>query len=194
MKIGCVVMASGMSKRFGANKLLAEFCGDTLIGYALKRLPLDCFARVLVLTRTPEVRQICAGLHLECLLHELPERSAALRLGVERMRDMDGCLFRVADQPLCSEGSIRRMCARFEQRPSHILRLAWQGEPGNPVLFPAWCFEELASLTGSQGGGAVAKRHPDRLETVEAETEAEMWDADVPERLLELERAREAAQ
>mgnify|MGYP000776032481 CR=1 FL=1 len=35
MKIGCVVLAAGNARRFGSNKLLADFGGAPLIAQAL---------------------------------------------------------------------------------------------------------------------------------------------------------------
>ena len=31
LTVGCVIMASGLSRRFGANKLLADFCGQPML-------------------------------------------------------------------------------------------------------------------------------------------------------------------
>lgn len=35
--VGCVIMASGFSKRFGENKLLTKFCGESLIELILNK-------------------------------------------------------------------------------------------------------------------------------------------------------------
>ena len=31
LPVGCVIMASGVSRRFGSNKLLADFCGEPML-------------------------------------------------------------------------------------------------------------------------------------------------------------------
>ena len=31
LPVGCVIMASGASRRFGSNKLLADFCGEPML-------------------------------------------------------------------------------------------------------------------------------------------------------------------
>ena len=36
LTVGCVIMASGLSRRFGANKLLADFCGQPMLCRALQ--------------------------------------------------------------------------------------------------------------------------------------------------------------
>ena len=48
---------------------------------------------------------------------------------------------------------------------------------------PADLFGELAALTGDTGGGAVIRRHPERLRLVEAFSPNELLDVDNPEAL-----------
>ena len=50
MKIGCVLMAAGFGRRFGGNKLQAEFDGGaTLIQCALSAIPHDKLAQVVAM-------------------------------------------------------------------------------------------------------------------------------------------------
>ena len=35
LPVGCVIMASGVSRRFGSNKLLADFCGEPMLCLSL---------------------------------------------------------------------------------------------------------------------------------------------------------------
>ena len=71
--------------------------------------------------------------------------------------------------------------------PGPIWRPAWQGQPGAPVLFPAWAFAELASLPEGQGGGAVVRRWPERVRCVPAASPDELRDVDRREDLVLLE-------
>ena len=59
MKIGCVLMAAGFGRRFGGNKLQAEFDGGaTLIQCALSAIPHDKLAQVVVVTQYPQVAEL----------------------------------------------------------------------------------------------------------------------------------------
>ena len=53
--LGCVVMASGLGRRFGGNKLMADFCGAPLIANALALAALPLLACRIVVTRSEEV-------------------------------------------------------------------------------------------------------------------------------------------
>ena len=116
LKIGCVIMASGVSKRFGENKLLAEFHGKSLIQRVLELTDGELFEKRLVLTRTPEVAEICEKQNVLVICHNLSERREAIKLGVDAMSEVDGILFCPCDQPFLSQESLSRMVKAFREK------------------------------------------------------------------------------
>ena len=99
------------------------------------------------------------------------------------MEDLDGVLFAVCDQPFLTTEGIKRLLNAFEELKNAICALSWQGRRGNPAVFPADLFPELAALTGDVGGGAVIRAHPERLVLVEVPHPRELLDVDTPEGL-----------
>ena len=69
------------------------------------------------------------------------------------------------------------MVRAFDERGrKHPARLACNGEPSSPVLFPAELFDALIRLEGKDGGGSILK---DRTDVVLVEARAyELWDVD----------------
>ncbi len=187
MNIGCVILASGASRRFGSNKLLAPFLGKPLVCRVLEQVPCE-LAQCLVVTRDESVAELAREAGLEVLLHDLPDKADTIWLGVQRMTDMAGCLFMVADQPLCTAETMRRLITEFQRFPGAIVRAAFGEQAGNPVLFPADLFGELAALQQGQSGGAVIRRHAGRVRLVQAGSSAELVDVDTPESLEMLQR------
>ena len=186
---GCVIMASGLGRRFGSNKLLADLAGKPLIQYALDATE-GVFARRVVVTRHPEVAELCRAQGIEVVLHSQPCRSDTVRLGMEALEEsgLQGMMFCPADQPLLKQDTVRALALWGACVPGRIRRTAWQGKPGAPVLFPAWAFEELLHLPQGKGGGAVAKQHPHQVDLLEAASAAELADVDRPEDLEALRR------
>ena len=139
MRVGCVIMASGVSKRFGENKLLVDFHGKKLIERVLALTEGNLFARRIVVTRTKEVAALCREQGIEVIFHEFPGRGDAVRLGVERMMDMDcqidGCLFCPCDQPLLKRESLEKMVEAFEKDARGIFQLCYGSDCGAPMLF-----------------------------------------------------------
>lgn len=187
-KIGCVIMASGLGKRFGGNKLLCDFRGKPMIRYILDSTA-DIYPRIVV-TRHADIAALCRERHIPVLLHDLPLRSDTVRLGLSALLEaepaLDGCLFAAADQPCLKKESIAALCDAFNADKSKIHRLHYQGTPGNPVLFPRCCFEKLLRLPEGKGGNVIIKAHPELVRCVEATAASELIDIDTPEILAEL--------
>ena len=78
-------MASGMSKRFGTNKLLASFNNNTLFENAINISHFVSFGKTLAVTRHDELVQICEREHIHCIKHNMPYRNDMVRLGVSRI-------------------------------------------------------------------------------------------------------------
>lgn len=185
-KHGCIIMASGTSTRFGANKLIAELGGMPLIQHVLRATD-GLYTRRVVVTRHPDVARLCDKLGVEAVLHDEPLRNDTVRLGMGKMTSCDTVMFVQGDQPLISVNSICALLRGIEDHPDCIWRASFQGTPGAPVLFPAWTFDELRSLPPGKGGGVVAKAHKERVRTIEVSSKWELFDVDTTDDLRVLQ-------
>lgn len=186
-KVGCVIMASGLGRRFGGNKLMADFDGNPLFLRALEASEGLSDHRIVV-TRHESVAALCRELGVDVLLHDLPNRNDTVRLGLDTLGDLDGCLFLPADQPLLRRETVDRLVRAWETDRESILRPVHRDTPGAPVLFPSWAFAELRTLPEGKGGGWVMSQYPDRVKGLEVADGHELMDADTPEALAVLER------
>lgn len=204
--IGCVIMASGLGRRFGGNKLLAEFHGEPMIFRILEQTE-GLFSRRVVVTRYREIEEICRRQGIDCVLHDLPGRNDTGRLGMEFFRagrpqippgtgkavkecpfHPEGYLFCPADQPLLTGESMKKMAETFTRRnePGSILRLSYGEKAGAPVLFDAVYAEELTRLPEKKGGSYLIRKYPHRVTNVTAVSAYELMDVDTPEDLKAL--------
>ena len=181
-RAGCVIMASGLGKRFGSNKLLADFCGGPMIRRALDATE-GLFTRRVVVTRHEAVAQLCREWGVEAVLHDLPHRNDTVRLGLEALGELDCCMFLPGDQPLLRRETVAMLLRAWQEHPDSIVRPIHEDSQGSPVLFPAWAFPELMDLPEGKGGGAVIKKHPHGLICVPVWDPFELADADTPEAL-----------
>ncbi len=191
--IGCVVMASGEGKRFGGGKLFAPFRGMPLSEYALKLAGCGAFSKAVAVTRNPDFEALCKKNGVDCILHNLPDRSDTVRIGVRAVADTGGCCFMPADQPLLSEESVRALAADFSEHPDCICRLASSEGAGAPVIFPRSMYAELENLPKGFGGGYLIKKYmkksSGRVREIPVRNGYELYDADTRddlERLLNI--------
>lgn len=183
--IGCIVMASGNSKRFGSNKLMTDYKGKPLISYGI-RLTNQCFTdNKLLLTRNQDVSCYCNSIKFPHVLHNEPNRNDAIKLGLtdllNKNKALRGCLFLNGDQPEVELSSILSMISAFNKEPDCIYRLSYEGIPGNPVLFPRPFFEELMSLPDKNGGSFIINQHLQQVRLISAKHSYELMDIDRPE-------------
>jgi molybdenum cofactor cytidylyltransferase len=183
-KPGCVVLAAGNGKRFGANKLTAALDGRSLILRSLETVPVECFSSVIVVTQYPEILKLAGEFHFAATLNDKPELgvSRSLHLGLTALRDRPAVCFQVSDQPLLRRESVARLVDFWHQAPDQIAALAHGGVRGNPCIFPARFYPELMALTGDTGGAEVIRRHEDALRLLEVPAD-ELWDVDTPQAL-----------
>ena len=188
MKIGCVVMAAGNARRFGENKLAARFRGKSLIRRTLEAVPEDIFDAVAVVTQYPEITELAREFSFIAIRNEHPDFgiSHTIKLGLTELRDCDGVLFLVSDQPLLRRESVTELAELWKQKPDKIAALGHGGVRGNPCLFPARFFPELLELREARGGNTVIRRHEEELILLEVDG-AELYDVDTAQALEQLE-------
>lgn len=186
-RIGCVIMASGLGKRFGSNKLMADYHGKPMILQALHASRSLKHNRVVV-TRHPEVEKLCREHGMNVVLHNLPYRSDTVRLGLQELGDVDACMFLPADQPLLRPETVDLLVSSWESNQQCIVRPFHEDIPGSPVLFPKWAFEQLCNLSEDNGGGWVIKQNPESVKAVHIDDPYELMDADTPETLAVLQQ------
>jgi CTP:molybdopterin cytidylyltransferase MocA len=192
-EIGCIIMASGLSERYGRNKLLEKLDGREIILHTAGSLTAAGF-EPLVVTRSEAVRELMEREGICCVLHDGPLKSDTIHTGLESLDpDRTGYLFIPGDQPLVRPESLKRMAERFRACPERAVRLGFNGTAGSPVLFPAFCREKLLAYTGDRGGAEVLKTEQIPCDIVQAVYEWELWDVDTPENLERVEQAYGAA-
>ena len=205
---GCVIMASGLSRRFGSNKLLAEFCGQPMLCRAFAATDTQVLAARIVVTRSAEVKALCEEHGVPVLLHSLPGRNDTVRLGLsallEQVPELFGCMFLPGDQPLLCRETVEAMIGisgwdhetrleRQKETEREIFRLGAvaDNDPtplvGSPVLFGSSFFSELLTLPENKGGNVLLKKYPAQVRTVCIAAPMELLDADTPQVLQQLE-------
>ena len=164
---------------------MADFGGRPMICGVLDATK-GLFARRIVVTRHQDVALLCREMKIEVIVHDLPQRSDSIRLGMERLVDMDGCMFCPGDQPLLRRETVAKLLQGWSSDRDSIWRTEFASEPGAPVLFPKWLFPKLMALPEGQGGRWILKEYADRIKTVSAIDCYELADVDTPSELHDL--------
>ena len=189
MKIGCVLLAAGAGRRFGGGKLLHEINGAPMIARAITLYASLAFAARVCVTRAEadEIQSLAQQNGFSVAINPEPERGVGTSVSIatiELLRmepKLDGILYAVSDQPYLRPESVKALMDAFAANPERIASLGFGGVRGNPAIFPKDLFEELMDLTEDVGGGAVIRRHMERLLLVNAGSARELADVDTRE-------------
>jgi molybdenum cofactor cytidylyltransferase len=189
VKIGCVLLAAGAGKRFGGGKLLHVIDGEPMIARALRLYATLPFAARVCVTRAEEtqIQQLAHETGVPVVINPDPERGVGTSVAIAteailaREPALDGILYAVADQPYLKQESVEKLIEAFMEHPGDIVSLCFEKRRGNPVIFPAEFYPELCALKEDTGGGAVIKRHTDRLRLTEVRSARELDDIDKKE-------------
>lgn len=186
IKTGLVIMASGLGKRFGSNKLMESLGDKPLIKWVIDASE-GLFDERVVVTRSEDVFKLCKNIGIKCIFHEFPGRNDTVRLGLSAlMNDIDYCFFMQGDQPLISKESIDNMIMAANINNNLIVKASFNDVVGAPMGFPRKFFDDLLNLPDGKGGNFVAKNNADSVENIEVSNEYELYDIDTKEDLNEV--------
>ena len=178
-KVSAILLASGLSRRIGTDKLLLPYKGRTLLQHALDLLSdLPVYEKILVISPARLGKMLLPpGILVKVNPHPMTGQSGSLRLGVLSATG-EGYLCMNADQPKLTLMDILPLLNAAKDNKGKIIYPAIEGEPRTPTLFPAGFRGELLALTGDTGGRAVRALHPENCIAVEAERPENFTDID----------------
>lgn len=200
MKINLILLASGFSRRFNGNKLLAELNEKPLYMHIVdKIIELNCeeekpdlyFNKIICVTQYEEIEKRLKDTKIHVVRNYNSDLgiSNSIKLGINYDTEADGYMFMVCDQPFIKKETIIRMIEVFSYGTKGIAAIGRKetttgGEKdiiGNPVIFSRKYIDELSALEGDKGGKKVVMKHMDDVEIIEAEDKIELADIDTQE-------------
>lgn len=167
--MNALILAAGLSSRFGESKLLAPVWGEHMICSIIKTVAQLEFDQITVVYSLEEVRQaieMTEGIKGRCRLIYNPKPqeglSGSIRLGLSHTH-AEGTMFLMGDQPLIDYDTLDALMKAFSQHPDRIIVPLYDGNRGNPVIFGWEWTKELKALTGDLGGRVLMKAHPEKV-------------------------------
>ena len=157
--ISAIIMASGLSKRMGQNKLLMKYNNKFLIEYTLSIISECNFKQKILVTQYEEIKEFGETLNYKVVSNIFPNKgqSESIKLGVKNCDYCEGYMFFVGDQPLLNKRDIEKLIKFFEEDTDYIVIPKYKDKSGNPVIYPSAYKEQLLNLKGDKGGKSIIK-------------------------------------
>ena len=193
-RLAAIVLAAGAGSRLGGAKLSRPFGGGLLVDGAIRAALASPARRIVMVTGSdPGLADRAAFLAEEAgradalILCECPGwregLSASLKSGIEVAGDIDAALVFLGDMPFIPTGLAAELVQAVAGREAKAAAPIHLGRRGHPVLLTRALLDELDSVVGDKGAGALLQGLGDQLALVPSDDPGVLADIDTPEDL-----------
>ena len=182
--IAAVVLAAGLARRMGRQKLLLQLQGKPVVRWSVEHV-VSHVEDVVIVTGPDDsaLRQALEGLTVRFVVNPRPQdgQGTSIAAGVAALKPWTtAALIALGDQPRMPAAVVPALLEALRRSGKAIVAPLYQGVQGTPVVFSSEVFAELRALKGDAGARAVVKENPERVELV-ALDRAMPPDVDTPE-------------
>lgn len=176
-----VLLAAGVSSRFGTNKHLIEIHGQALIAHSAAALaPCD---RIIAVVRAEDeaLQAVLITLGVDCVINPQPARGMgySIACAVNATAQGSGWCILPADMPYVMASTTRRVVEAL-RAGAGLAAPYYQGRRGHPVGFSARFHGALAVLDGDSGARRILEQHAEQLTAIATEDAGVLKDIDTP--------------
>jgi molybdenum cofactor cytidylyltransferase len=182
--IAAVMLAAGLARRMGRQKLLLQLQGKPVVRWSVEHI-VSHVEDVVVVTGPEDtaIRQALEDFPVRFAVNPRPQdgQGTSIAAGIAALKPWTtAALIALGDQPRMPAAVVPALLDAFRRSGKAIVAPVYQGVHGTPVLFSSEVFGELRALTGDAGARAVVKANPERVEAVAFDL-AMPPDVDTPE-------------
>lgn len=176
-----IILASGLSRRMGSDKLLLPVDGIAIVERVMRAADASLLENIVVIYHNPEVRKFAERYRIRQVYNPDPVQgqSMSVKAGVlAALPQTQAYMFLTGDQPFITAETINLLITAWRAGPGHIIVPVYAGKWGSPAIFPIACRPELLELAGDTGGRAVVAVHADSVQQIEISDSREGIDVD----------------
>jgi len=180
-----IVLAAGMSRRMGVQKLLLPFAEKTVIAHIVDQL-VGAVDEVYVVTGHEEEKvaaELCSRAVSVVVNPEYEDGMlSSVRCGIRALpEDCLGVLVGLGDQPGITSELVNEMARAFESGDKGIVVPVCKDKRGHPLLFSGGYCDEILNSYDDVGLRGLLVAHPDDILELDVTSTAVLADMDYPE-------------
>ena len=183
--ICAMVLAAGLSRRMGVQKLLLPFGGKTVIAHIVDQ----------IIESTVDETYVVVGHEGERVSRELSDRRisivvnseyesgmlSSVRCGLIALpQECRAVLVALGDQPSLTTKLLDQMVRSFKETEKKILVPIHNGRRGHPVMFSLGYRDEILTRYDDVGLRGLLNAHPDDVFDLSVSTSSVLLDMDYP--------------
>jgi molybdenum cofactor cytidylyltransferase len=193
--IAVIILASGLSKRMGKDKMLIKIKNKPIIVHTIQRYR-ELFREVIIVSSPKEkIIRIGAKNAKKVVVNSKPEEgmSRSIKLGLLCLSSKYSAFFlALGDQPFIGPDTLHLIVnAYYKKRPKVVIPV-YMGVRGNPVLFDISMVKSLySSLKGDKGASHLIQKYLSETVFLELNDPGISLDIDTPSDLKKAESLTE---
>lgn len=171
-----IILAAGMSTRFGGTKQLAEIGDKRLLEIVVDAALQSSLDQVIVVlgfqakkvSTLLEKRYKKGSIQILKNHHYEKGMSQSIRIGIERIRNrFQSIMILLGDQPMIDADMIDLLIRRFQSSKKGICVPVYKGRKGPPVIFDQKFYKDMMSIEGDIGARKILLKNPDSILSVD---------------------------
>ncbi len=191
--IAALVLAAGLSRRMGTNKLLLPFGDRPILAHIVDVLRECLLGEILVVTghEREKVKEMLAR-YVSSGPRRLPlrfihnphyaagEMLSSIQAGLAAMPpDAHAALIVLGDQPQIEARVVEQVIAAHT--PGRVIVPSYRRRGGHPILIDRACWEAVLAAPAESNLGQVIRAHPAWTRYLDVDAESVLRDIDTPE-------------
>ena len=183
-----VILAAGLSRRFGKDKLLADIGGKPMVLHVIELVAGLGFHNTILVYRQEEVKRLAKGHKIQCVYNAHAEEglSTSVVCAVKNAPQDDSYIFFPGDQPSIDKETVTALKDAYYSGLGTIIVPAYRGRKGSPVIFDYSWKAALMLLDGDTGGRCIIENNPDEVYMVVVKKPEVLFDIDTQEDYLNM--------
>ena len=164
-----IILASGLSRRMGSDKLLLPVDGIAIVERVMQAADASLLDDIVVVYQNPVVHTLAERYRIRPVYN--PDatlgQSASVKAGVlAALPETQAYMFLTGDQPFITAPTINRLIVAWRAENSQILIPVYEGKRGSPVIFPSRFRPHLLALEGDTGGRTIMEQAPEMVRCI----------------------------
>ena len=185
-----IILAAGMSTRFGRLKQVQAIDGKPLLEWAIDACLGSNLERIFLVLgfRRQEILGVLASkirhprLDVIFNAHYRNGQSSSLHAGINAVKDsFPSAMFVLGDQPLIDAPTLDFLLERFWSSRKSICAPFFNNKRGNPVIFSNEYYTEIAGIEGDVGARRIIEDNPSQVLSVPLRRRSFFYDVDTQE-------------
>lgn len=184
--LSIIILASGLSKRMGQNKLLMDFKGKKMYQHCINSVKKSDIRQKIVVSAYDEILEYARNVGDFTLVKNEKQalgQSQSIKMGIAKVKPCLGFVFLPSDMPFITEIFLNKVCDFFMQDTSCIVVPRVEGKNSMPTIFPFSLYDELSNISGDIGGRDIIKANLSKARYFDVSDGQVLQDIDTMEEL-----------